>query len=842
MTNDTQTTPRTPLPQGGLAGHEPGHFQALVSASPGSGKDVALVDPVCGMPVTTESVHRHERDGRMYYFCSANCLGKFTADPARNVHDATDGLPATQAQPQPLPEAQTEPQPQAKATPPTAAKTIYTCTMHPQIRQDHPGDCPLCGMRLVPLLPTAGEDEEDPELRSMTRRFWVSSVLSVPLLLMAMHEILPFDLSAWLDDTLGRLATQLSWPHLLSVSWSQCIQALLATPVVLWAGWPFLERGWRSFATWKLNMFSLIGLGVSVAYFFSLYAIAFPQTLPKAFITDHGLPLYFEAGAVIVALVLLGQVLELRARLRTNAAVKGLLGLAANTALRVGANGIEEEVPLDAVVVGDTLRVKPGGKVPVDGVVLDGRSTIDESMITGEPIPSEKTPGSKVTGATVNQSGSFTMRAERVGAETLLARIVQMVAEAGRTRAPIQKLADQVAGWFVLSVLGIAAFAAIVWAVFGPAPALANAMLVVVSVLIIACPCALGLATPVSIIVGVGRGAKEGVLIKDAEALELMEKVDTLVVDKTGTLTEGKPTVQTVVAAEGFEASQVLAWAASLEKLSEHPLAAAIVGRASESGAALVEVVGFEAVIGQGVRGTIAGQQVRLGNARLLADAHIDTKAVDTAAEALREQGQTVMYLAVGKRVAGYVGVADAIKASTADAIRLLKASGVRIVMLTGDNPVTAAAVAKILGLDDVKAGVMPEDKYKHVRALQEQGRIVAMAGDGVNDAPALAQANVGIAMGTGTDVAMNSARVVLVKGDLRGIAKARALSQATMRNIRQNLFFAFVYNFLGVPLAAGVLYPWLGLLLSPMVASAAMAASSISVIGNALRLRNIKV
>jgi Cu2+-exporting ATPase len=424
MTNDTPTTPRTPVPQVGLAGREPGRFQEPALVSPTSSKDVALVDPVCGMPVTVESVHRHERDGKMYYFCSANCLGKFAADPARYVRDSADGLRSTQVQPQP------------KVTPQAAAKTIYTCTMHPQIRQDHPGDCPLCGMRLVPLLPTADEDEEDPELRSMTHRFWVSSVLSVPLLLMAMHEILPFDLSAWLDDTLGRLATQLSWPHLLSVSWSQCIQALLATPVVLWAGWPFLERGWRSFATWKLNMFSLIGLGISVAYFFSLYAIAFPQTLPKAFITDHGLPLYFEAAAVIVALVLLGQVLELRARLRTNAAVKGLLGLAANTALRVGADGNEEEVPLDAVVVGDTLRVKPGGKVPVDGVVLDGRSTIDESMITGEPIPSEKTPGSRVTGATVNQTGSFTMRAERVGAETLLARIVQMVAEAGRTRAP----------------------------------------------------------------------------------------------------------------------------------------------------------------------------------------------------------------------------------------------------------------------------------------------------------------------------------------------------------------------------------------------------------------------
>jgi Cu2+-exporting ATPase len=730
----------------------------------------------------------------------------------------------------------------AAAARPAGEKTLYTCTMHPQIRQDHPGNCPLCGMRLVALVPAAGDEEDDPELRSMTRRLRVSSVLSVPLLLMAMHEILPFDLSAWLDEALDGLATRSGWPHLLSVTWSQCIQALLASPVVLWAGWPFLERGWRSFATWKLNMFSLVGLGVAAAYFFSVYAIVFPQTLPKAFLTDHGLPLYFEAAAVIVALVLLGQVLELRARLRTNAAVKDLLGLAANTALRIGADGREEEVPLGAVVVGDTLRVKPGGKVPVDGVVLDGRSTIDESMITGEPIPSGKAPGSKVTGATVNQAGSFTMRAERVGSETLLARIVQMVAEAGRTRAPIQKLADLVAGWFVLSVLGIALLAAIVWAVFGPAPALANAMLVVVSVLIIACPCALGLATPVSIIVGVGRGAKEGVLIKDAEALELMEKVDTLVVDKTGTLTEGKPTVQTVVAAAGFGEAQVLGWAASLEKLSEHPLATAIVGRAAESGIALAEVAGFEAVTGQGVRGTIAGQDVRLGNARLLTDAQIDTTSVDAPVEALREQGQTVMYLAVGRRLAGYVGVTDAIKASTSEAIRLLKASGVRIVMLTGDNPVTAAAVGRRLGLDDVKAGVMPEDKYKHVKALQDQGRIVAMAGDGVNDAPALAQANVGIAMGTGTDVAMNSARVVLVKGDLRGIAKARVLSEATMRNIRQNLFFAFVYNFLGVPLAAGVLYPWLGLLLSPMVASAAMAASSVSVIGNALRLRNARV
>ena len=793
----------------------------------------ALTDPVCGMPVTKASPHKREYAGRPYYFCSTNCLGKFDQEPPRYASkpDAAHVTVVAKANPTVV----------AAPAASNASRTIYTCAMHPQIRQDHPGNCPICGMTLEPLLPTAGE-EDNPELRSMTLRLWISVILSVPLLMMAMHEFFPFNLAAWVDDAVGGLATRFGWPHLLKVTWSQCVQAFLATPVVLWAGWPFFERGWRSFVTWQLNMFSLIGLGIGAAYLFSLYAILLPESLPQAFLTEHGLPLYFEAAAVIVTLVLLGQVLELRARSRTNSAIKDLLGLAANTAIRIGADGAEVEVPLEQVVVGDTLRVKPGSKVPVDGVVLDGKSSIDESMITGEPIPSEKVAGSKVTGATVNQTGSFSMRAERVGAETLLARIVQMVAEAGRSRAPIQKLADQVSGWFVLAVLGIALVAALAWALFGPAPALANALLVAVSVLIIACPCALGLATPVSIIVGVGRGAKEGVLIKDAEALELMEKVDTLVVDKTGTLTEGKPTVQTVVAANGFDKQQVLAWAASLEKLSEHPLATAIVGRAKADGATLASVADFDAVTGQGVRGVIDGQAVLLGNARLLASAQVDMSLVDKDVEALRVQGQTVMYLAVGSTLAGYVSVADAIKASTAEAIAMLKASGIRIVMLTGDNPVTAAAVGKLLGLDDVKAGVMPEDKYKHVKALQDQGRIVAMAGDGVNDAPALAQANVGIAMGTGTDVAMSSARIVLVKGDLRGIAKARELSQATMRNIRQNLFFAFVYNLLGIPLAAGVLYPFLGILLSPIVASAAMALSSVSVIGNALRLRSAKV
>jgi len=658
------------------------------------------------------------------------------------------------------------------------------------------------------------------------------------LLLMAMHTILPFDLAAWADRAFG----ELGWPLHSPVSASAALQALLATLVVAGAGGPLLALGWRSFVNWQLNMFSLVTLGVSTAWLFSLYALLWPRRLPAAFVAADGPPLYFEAAAVIVTLVLLGQVLETRARVRTNAAVKGLLRLAANVAVRVGADGRDEAVALAAVVVGDILRVKPGGKIPVDGVLLQGDTTIDESMINGESAPAAKSPGSPVTGATLNQAGAFTMRAEKVGAATLLARIVALVAEAGRTRAPVQRLVDQVARWFVLFVLGIAALAGIVWALVGPAPALANALLVAVSVLIVACPCALGLATPVSITVGIGRGAKEGVLIKDAEALELMQKVDTLVVDKTGTLTEGRPSVQAVVAAGGFDAAQVLLWAASLETLSEHPLAAAIVARARVDDRALLDVAGFRAVAGQGVRGTIAGQDMCLGNAGLLADAQVDTGAVDAAADALRQQGRTVMYLSAGGRLAGYLSVDDTIKASTPEAIRQLKAAGLRIVMLTGDNPATAAAVGRVLGLDDVQAGVMPQDKYGHVKALQRQGHVVAMAGDGINDAPALAQADVGIAMGTGADIAMNSARIVLVKGDLRGIVKARALSRATMRNIRQNLFFAFVYNVVGISLAAGVLYPWLGILLSPMAASAAMAASSISVIGNALRLRSLKI
>jgi Cu2+-exporting ATPase len=777
-----------------------------------------LIDPVCGMRVGPDSLESATYQGTLYRFCSRHCAEAFRKEPGKYVQPASASVKT--------------------AAPQSPAGTIYTCPMHPQIRQSAPGNCPICGMALEPVMPTADEGE-NPELVDMTRRFWVAVALSVPVLLLAMGEGIPgFDPAAAIEQ----LATRLGLPHLMSVTWAQCVEAALATPVVLWAGWPFLERGWRSFVTWQLNMFSLIGLGVAAAYFFSVYVIFFPESLPQAFRSADGLPLYFEAASVIVALVLLGQVLELRARSRTSSAIKDLLGLAPNTAIRVKPDGTDEEVGLEHVAVGDILRVKPGAKIPVDGVVTTGKSSVDESMISGEPIPVEKVSGTKVTGGTVNQTGSFEMRAEKVGAETLLARIVQMVAEAGRTRAPIQKLADFVAGWFVLSVIGIAVIAFSTWALFGPPPALANGLVVAISVLIIACPCALGLATPISIIVGVGRGAKEGVLIKDAEALELMEKVDTLVIDKTGTLTEGKPKVQGVTATAGFIQDQVIAYAASLEKASEHPLAQAIVSHAEAQRVMLLEVRDFDSVTGKGVRGVVDGQSALLGNAHLMDDNQVDVTQVVSAVEGLQAQGQTVMYLAVGGNLAGYLGVADPIKATSAEAIELLRKSGIRIVMLTGDNAVTAAAVGKRLGLDEVKAGVLPQDKYKHVQALQQEGRIVAMAGDGVNDAPALAQANVGIAMGTGTDIAMSSARVVLVKGDLRGIAKARLLSERTMRNIRQNLFFAFIYNFLGVPIAGGVLYPWLHLLLSPMIASAAMAASSVSVIGNALRLRTASV
>jgi heavy metal translocating P-type ATPase len=693
--------------------------------------------------------------------------------------------------------------------------------MHPEIVRDAPGNCPICGMALEPRTATL-QDVENVHLKDMTRRFRVSVALSLPLVAAAMAEMI------W----------GMEFRHAVNESLFAWGQFALATPVVLWGGWPFFERAWVSFRTLRLNMYSLIGLGVAVAYLFSVFAVLVPDALPEAFKTHGLVPLYFEAAAVITTLVLLGEVLELRARSQTSSAVRALLGLAPNTAIRVEADGTEREVQLADVNPGDALRVRPGAKVPVDGVVLEGHSVVDESMITGESVPVEKRTGDPVTGATVNQTGTFVMRAEKVGADTLLAQIAHLVSEAARSRAPIQRLADLVSSWFVPGVIAIAAVAAVVWWFFGPEPAFANALVVAVSVLIIACPCALGLATPISVMVGVGRGALDGVLIKDAEALELMEKVTTLVVDKTGTLTEGKPAVQAVESVGDVPEQEVLRLAASLERASEHPLAAAIVSAAEARGLALASVAEFASVTGKGVQGTIDGRRVLIGNAALLADAKVDAGHLAERAQSLQAEGQTVMFVAVDGRAAGLVGVADPVKASTSEAIRALREAGVKIVMLTGDNRRTAQAVAARLGLADFVAEVLPQDKHRVVQELQAKGEIVAMAGDGVNDAPALAQANVGIAMGHGTDIAMQSARVVLVKGDLRGIAKARHLSRATMANIRQNLFFAFVYNALGVPIAAGVLFPWLGLLLSPMIASAAMSLSSVSVIGNALRLR----
>ena len=699
--------------------------------------------------------------------------------------------------------------------------TLYTCPMHPEIQQTGSGTCSICGMALEPMDATAAAD--DSELKEMTRCFWFSLTLSLPLLLITMSEFIP----------------GINLPQRIGLTTYNWLQAVLATPVVLGGGWTFFTRGWESFKTWNLNMFSLISLGTGTAFIFSIFALLFPTILPEAFKVNGMTPLYFEASAVIVTLVLMGQVLELRARSRTNDAIKSLLELAPNTALRVDSDGNEEEVHLDQVQVGDVLRVKPGGKVPVDGEVTDGHFYIDESMITGEPVAVEKKSGDKVTAGTVNQTGTFMLRANNVGADTLLSRIVKMVNEAGRSRAPIQKLADQVAGWFVPSVISAAVLAFIIWGIFGPSPALANGLVAAVSVLIIACPCALGLATPISIMVGVGRGATEGVLIKDAEALELMEKVDTLIVDKTGTLTEGKPKVQSVTATTGVDEKTVLKGAASLDSLSEHPLAVAIVNHAKEQDVTLDDIKQFESVTGKGVRGLLDGKKVSLGNLRMMEDDKVDTSALSAEVEKLQALAQTVMFFSVDGKLSGIISVADPIKSTSREAIEKLHAAGLKIIVLTGDNETTAAAVAKQLGLDDFKADVLPEDKLNYLKELQTQGRIVAMAGDGVNDAPALAQADVGIAMGTGTDVAMNSARVVLVKGDLRGIAKARLLSQHTMTNIRQNLFFAFIYNLLGVPIAAGILYPWFGILLSPMIASAAMALSSVSVISNALRLRN---
>jgi Cu+-exporting ATPase len=712
----------------------------------------------------------------------------------------------------------------AEASAPAGAR--WTCPMDPEIVRDEPGSCPICGMALEPMSPSE-EEEESPELVDMTRRFWISLALTLPVFVLAMAEVVP-------GDPIGARfsARALAWAQLA-----------LATPVVLWGGWPFFVRGWASLVTRHLNMFTLIAVGTGAAWAYSAVAAVLPGIFPSSFRgADGEVAIYFEAAAVIVTLVLLGQVLELRARSQTGAAIRALLGLAPKTARRLNEDGSEEDVPLDSVRVGERLRVRPGEKVPVDGTVLEGQSAVDESMITGEPIPVTKREGDPVTGATVNGTGSLVIRAERVGGETLLAQIVAMVAEAQRSRAPIQHLADVVAGYFVPAVIAVAVAAFVVWGVYGPEPRMAYALINAVAVLIIACPCALGLATPMSIMVATGKGATVGVLFRNAEAIELLRDVDTIVVDKTGTLTEGRPKLVRVVAAEGFEEEEVLRLAASLERASEHPLAQAIVSGGAERGIAPIEAAGFDSRTGRGVVGRIEGREVGIGNRKLMQGLGTEVDSLAETADRMRLEAQTVMFLAVDGKLAGLLGVADPIKESTPAAVDGLHAEGIRVVMLTGDNRTTAEAVATRLGLDEVMAEVLPDQKAETVRRLQDEGRVVAMAGDGVNDAPALAQAHVGVAMGTGTDVAMESAGITLVRGDLRGILRARRLSRRTMRNIRQNLFFAFVYNGLGVPVAAGVLYPALGILLSPMIAAAAMSLSSVSVIGNSLRLRGLEI
>jgi len=761
--------------------HDDGHRPSRDGRA-GAGHATATLtrDPVCGMGVVPgeaaggSGAHR----GHTYWFCSPGCREKFVAEPDRYL----EPVPASPA-----------------AAAGATDERIYTCPMHPEVRQKGPGFCPKCGMALEPEAPSIEEEGPSVELVDMMRRFWISGILTLPLLGLAMAEMIA-------SATVERLSA----PARL---WGQLT---LAAPVVLWGGWPFFVRGWQSIVNRSLNMFTLIALGTAAAFGYSVFAVLFPYALPDGMRHAGAPPVYFEAAAVIVTLVLLGQVLELKARSATSGAIRALLGLQPKTARRLTDDGREEDVPLGHVQVGDRLRVRPGERVPVDGVVLEGKSAVDESMVTGEPIPVEKVPGSRVTGGTINGTGSFLMRAERVGADTLLAQIVRMVAAAQRSRAPIQRLADVVSSWFVPAVVLVAALTSLVWGLYGPEPRLAYALVNAVAVLIIACPCALGLATPMSIMVATGRGAQAGVLIKNAEALETMEKVDTIVVDKTGTLTEGKPRLVAVVAASGFREDEVLALAAGLEQGSEHPLAAAVLAGAAERGVTPARVEGFQSVTGQGITGVAGGRRVALGNLRLLAAQGVDASALAARAEALRGEGQTVMCLAVDGALAGLVGVADPIKSSTPEAIRLLHAEGLRVVMLTGDSRTTAQAVGRALGLDDVIAEVQPAEKAEVIKRLQAEGRVVAMVGDGVNDAPALAQAHVGIAMGTGTDVAMESAGVTLVKGDLRGIVRARRLSRATMRNIRENLTWAFVYNALGVPIAAGVLYPVFGLLLSP--------------------------
>ena len=785
--------------------HRHGHTHdghAAVAENAANENQEGVRDPVCGMIVDPHKTkHRHSHSGRTYYFCSAGCLAKFSADPHKFIGSG-----------------------QAKPAEPVPEGTIYTCPMHPQIRQVGPGSCPICGMALEPELVSA-ETAPNPELADMSRRFWIGLVLALPVVALEM----------------GGHLTNLHM--LLGQKTSNWLQFVLATPVVLWAGWPFFVRGWQSLVTRNLNMFTLIAMGTGVAWIYSVVAVAMPDLFPPAFRGPEGsVAVYFEAAAVITVLVLLGQVLELRARESTSGAIRALLDLAPKTARRIRDDGSEEEVQLDAIHVGDRLRVRPGEKVPVDGSVAEGRSSVDELMVTGESMPVTKEHGGKVIGGTMNQSGALVIEAQRVGRDTMLSQIVQLVAKAQRSRAPIQRLVDQVAGWFVPAVIAVAVLAFAVWSIWGPEPRFSYGLVAAVAVLIIACPCALGLATPMSIMVGVGRGAQAGVLIKNAEALEHMEKVNTLVVDKTGTLTEGRPAVTAIVAATGFTEDEVLRLAASVERASEHPLALAIVAAAEAKGQTTSAVIDFDSPVGRGALGTVDGKRIVLGNAKFMAEQGVDVASLASAAEELRQDGATAIFAGSNGAVAGVLAIADPVKASTPEALAALKAEGVRVVMLTGDNWTTAKAVARRLGLDEVEAEVLPEQKSNVVQKYKASGKVVAMAGDGVNDAPALAAADVGIAMGTGTDVAMESAGVTLLKGDLMGIVRARRLSQATMSNIRQNLFFAFIYNALGVPIAAGILYPVFGILLSPIIAAAAMALSSVSVVGNALRLRSVRL
>jgi P-type Cu+ transporter len=777
--------------------HASGHSCCSTKAAPGA---ATVKDPVCGMsvdPATT--AHRANHDDQDYFFCSTGCRTKFVADPQRYLNPLVEAMPA-------IPGA------------------IYTCPMHPEIRQEGPGSCPICGMALEPETVTA-EAPPNHELTDFTRRFWVGLVLALPVLALEMgghltnlHMLIPGQMSNW-------------------------IQFALATPVVLWCGLPFFQRGWTSLRTRRLNMFTLIAMGVGVAWLYSVVAVLAPGLFPPAFLkADGSAPVYFEAAAVITVLVLVGQILELRAREQTSGAIRALMDLTPKTARRVRSDGVDEDVSLDQITVGDSLRVRPGEKIPVDGEILDGRVSVDESMVTGESMPVTKEVGDRVVAGALNKTGSFVMRADKVGADTLLAQIVQMVAQAQRSRAPIQRLADTVSGWFVPAVIAIALVAAAVWGLVGPEPRLSYALVAAVSVLIIACPCALGLATPISIVVGVGRGAQAGVLIKNAEALERFEKVDTLILDKTGTLTEGRPSVTAILPAEGFDETDILRLSASLERGSEHPLADAIVRAARDRDLTLSEAADFDSPVGRGVRGTVEGRPVALGNTRYLGELSIDVSALEPQADALRHDGATAIFVAVNGKAAGVIGIADPIKATTPDAIRALKAAGLRLVMMTGDNRTTAEAVARLLGIDEVQAEVLPQDKASVVQQLRSQGRVVAMAGDGVNDAPALAAADVGVAMGAGSDVAIESAGVTLLGGDLQGIVRARHLSRAVMGNIRQNLVFAFGYNALGIPVAAGLLYPVFGWLLSPALAALAMALSSVSVIGNALRLRAVRL